>query len=72
MREGVNLSVGEAVLVRSIEGNLVVQRSNAIIATLSDPPAEYRLFVESGCGAALGEISAVHNLSGVAEVKLCQ
>jgi len=71
-RKGHNIAAGEKVLLRSVGDKLVVQRANVVIAELSNPPVEFSKFVHAGCGIAGAEIKAVHALSGVAEVSLCE
>lgn len=72
IREGTRLKVGERLLVRALDATLVVQRANIIVAKLSNPPAEYVQFVQLGCGIACAEVKAVHPLSGIAEISLCE
>ena len=72
VRKGHAVSAGEKVFLRSLGGKLVLQRANVVIAELSNPPVEFSNFVQAGCGIAGAEIKAVHPLSGVAEVSLCE
>jgi hypothetical protein len=64
--------VGEKLLLRLLGERIVLQRANVVVAELSNPPIEFSNFVRAGCGIAGAEIKAVHSLSGVAEVSLCE
>lgn len=69
---GCQLKVGERLLIRMLAKDLVVQRANVVVAKFSNPPAEFMNFVHLGGGIAHAEIQAVHPLSGIAEVSLCE
>jgi len=70
--DGSCVAVGEKLLVRSTEGGLVVQRAEFVVAKFCNPPADYLNLVRAGAGIAGAEIKAVHPLSGVVEVSLCE
>jgi hypothetical protein len=72
IRHGHVVAAGEKVLLRYFGDRLVLQRANVIVAELNSPPTEFSNFVRAGCGIAGAEIKAVHPLSGVAEVSLCE
>jgi hypothetical protein len=72
VRRGHVITAGEKMLLRSFGDKLVLQRANVIVAELNNPPVEFSNFVRARCGIAGAEVKAVHPLSGVAEVSLCE
>jgi hypothetical protein len=72
LRKGYTVVAGEKVLLRLQGEKLVLQKANAVVAELTNPPVEFANFVRAGCGIAGAEVKAVHPLSGVAEVSLCE
>jgi len=72
LRNGHAVTAGERMFLRLQGEKLVLQRANVVVAELKNPPVEFSNFVHAGCGIAGAEIKAVHSLSGVAEVSLCE
>jgi hypothetical protein len=69
---GSTLAPGEKLLVRKIGDDLILQRDNLVVGKFCNPPGEYLELVNLGAGIAGGEIKAVHAISQVAEVCLCE
>jgi hypothetical protein len=65
-------SPGEKVLLRLLEGKLIVQRENLLVAEFTNPPAEFFNQVRSGAGVGEGEIKAVLSLSQTVEIAFCE
>jgi hypothetical protein len=72
LRKGYVVAAGEKIFLRLTGEQLVLQKANAVIAVLPNPPTEFCNFVRAGCGIATVEIMTVHPLSGVVEVSLCE
>jgi hypothetical protein len=72
VRQGHVIKAGEKMFLRSLGDKLVLQRANVVVGELSNPPTEFANFVQAGCGIAGAEIKAVHPMSGVAEVSICE
>ena len=58
--------------VRLVEGKVVVQRQNAVIAKCPDAPAEIVAHLSAGAGIAEGEVTSVQPISQTLEIGLCQ
>jgi hypothetical protein len=69
--EGVTVKVGDKVLLRIIDGKIVLQRLNTAIARCPNAPAEFIAHLHAGAGIAEGEIVSVQSISQTLEVSIC-
>jgi hypothetical protein len=67
----VSVTPGEKVLLRILNGKVVVQRWNGVIAECPNPPAEFVAHLRAGAGIEEGEIKSVQPISQTMEVGLC-
>jgi hypothetical protein len=63
---------GQKVLLRLVEGKVVVQRQNAVIAKCPNAPAEIIAHLSAAAGIAEGEVTSVQPISQTLEIGLCR
>jgi hypothetical protein len=69
---GAKFMQGEKVLLRLLDGKLIVQRENLVVAEFPSPPAEFLNQVQTGAGVGQGEVKAVLSLSQTVEISICE
>jgi hypothetical protein len=69
--DGEYLRVGEQVTVEIDKQELVARRGATEVARFKTPPPDLVDAVEKSSGIALGNVEAVHEIAGVAEISLC-
>jgi hypothetical protein len=69
--DGVTVKPHDKVLLRVVDGKVIVQRLNSAIATCPNAPAEFIAHLRTGAGVAKGEIISVQSISQTLEVSIC-
>src|ERR1043165_732321 len=62
----------DKVLLRVIDGKLIAQRENLVVAEFPNPPAELVNQIQCGAGVGEGEVKSVHPLSETVEIGICE
>lgn len=69
--EDAHLSVGDCIMVETVDGALVARQGNTEVARATDPPRGIRQAVVDSCGISKGTVETVYHISGVVEISLC-
>lgn len=72
IKNAAKVNKGEHVMIREMEGQVVVQRGLEIIIELEKPPADYAERVRRAGGIIEGEVTVVSPISQTAEVSFCE
>jgi hypothetical protein len=69
--DGAKVTLGERVLLRVLNGKVILQRQNVIIAECPNAPAEFIAHLRAGAGIAEGVIKSVQPISQTVEIGIC-
>jgi hypothetical protein len=68
----VSVKRGEKVLLRIVNGKVIVQLLNRVIAVCADAPAEFVAHLRASAGIAEGEVTSVQPISQTLEIGICE
>ena len=71
LRSGQTLKVGDQLGVRLEDGQIFALRGLSRVGTINSPPAELVNALSESHGEACGIVQQVHEIAGVAEIRIC-